>query len=143
MIAKDKRWSLTTLSWLHTDQELEQEFNLLLMKVDMFWELRFSWLLNRLWVQEDPRQCFAQLRELYESLWHIQSSVISSLNIFYTSKHLIKDSEIAECAIIFSPIVSNSTTKHDGIIILETLFMQWWISKNLIEKIMYAIITPR
>ncbi len=67
-IANDRRGSLIKVNGKSTDKELEQTFNLLLTKIDTFGELRFTGLLNRLGIQEDPKKMFSQLRDLYDRL---------------------------------------------------------------------------
>lgn len=162
-IAKDKRWSVTKVDGKSTDEELEKTFNVMISKIDTFWELRFVGLLNRLWIKEDPKKLFAQLRDMYDRLWdgswewddiaqkmkwsyHKRLHAIDCSNELYKIKHLLDNPDVVECALLFHDIVYDpisKTNEEDSAALAEKMLTQRWLPKEFIEKIKKLILATK
>jgi len=162
-IAKDKRWSLMSVDGKSTDADFEQAFNHMLTKVDTFGELRFTWLMNRLWVKDDPKKLFAQLRDMYDRLgdwswdrdeisqkmkwsYHKRLHAIDCSNELYQIKHLLNDSDAVECALLFHDAIYDPTSKtneEDSAALADKILTQRWVAKEFIEKVKQLILATK
>ena len=161
-IAKDKQWSLMKISWKSTDEEFEQYFNQMLTKIDSFGELRIIWLFNRLGVKEDPKKLFVQLRDIYDRLgdgswerdeiadkmkgsYHRRLHVIDCLNEFYHIRHLVKNPDAMECAILFHDVIYDplsKTNEEDSAIYAEKILRERGLPADFIAEVKrYILLT--
>lgn len=157
-IQNDKWWSLIKISSPNTDEELEQQFNLLLTKIDTFWELRFWWLLKRLGVQGDATKLFAQIRNMYDTSgngceWRDQISqeikwsyhkwlhIVDSWNELYQVKHLLQNPDVVECALLFHDIVKGS--EEESWQVAEKMMIERWLPREFIEKVKQLIMATK
>lgn len=162
-IDHDGHGKIIELQSPYSEQEASVVFNKLLAQLDTFGELRFLWLMNRLWVKEDPKKLFVQLRDIYDrpissdARWddiaqkmkwsyHKRLHAIDCSNELYQIKHLLQDPDVVECALIFHDIVYDpisKTNEEDSAHLAEQLLTQWWLPKDFIEKVKDLILATR
>lgn len=161
-IKKDEHGLIIDLQTPYINQSEKIAFNALLAQIDTFGELRFSGLLNRLWVKENHAKLFAELRNMYDrpispdanrdeitqkikGNYHKRLHIIDSSNEFYKIRHLIKNPDIIECAILFHDIIYDPTSKtneEDSANFAENILIKRWLPKDFIEEVKrYILLT--
>ena len=132
-------------------------------QVDTFGELRFAGLLNRLWVKEDSKKLFIQLRDMYDrpisadAKWdeisqkmkwsyHKRLHAIDCSNELYQIKHLLNNPDAVECALLFHDAIYDPTSKtneEDSATLAEKMLTQRWIQKDFIERVKQLILVTK
>lgn len=160
----EKSWHglLIDLKTPYSNKSEEIAFNKLLAQIDTFGELRFSGLLNRLGIKEDPTKLFMELRNIYdrplsptaqrdeitkkmEGNYHKRLHIIDCLNEFYQIRHLIKNPDVIECAILFHDIIytpGSKTNEEDSAEFAEKILTKRGLPKDFIEEVKrYIVLT--
>lgn len=99
-INKDGYGKIIEIKSPYKEKDLEKVFNTMLGQVDIFGELRFIGLCNRLWIDENIKKKFTELRKIYNtSLKRLH--VRDCINELYQVKHLLDNPDAVELALLF------------------------------------------
>lgn len=162
-IHQDGHGKIIDLQSPYSEKESDITFNKMLGQVDTFGELRFAWLLNRLWVKEDARKVFTELRNVYDrpiaadAKWdevnakmkwsyHKRLHVVDCMNELYGVKHLLENPDAVECALLFHDIIydpTSTTNEEESAAVAEKLLIQRGVSKDFIEIVKNLILATK
>jgi len=162
-IIDDKHGKIIDIQSPYSQEDASIVFNKVLAQVDTFGELRFAGLLNRLWVKEDSKKLFIQLRDMYDrpisadAKWdeisqkmkwsyHKRLHAIDCSNELYQIKHLLNNPDAVECALLFHDAIYDPTSKtneEDSATLAEKMLTQRWIQKDFIERVKQLILVTK
>jgi len=162
-IAKDQHGKIIDLQSPYNGQDSDIAFNKMLAQIDTFGELRFAWLLNRLWVKEDTRKLFTELRNVYDRpiasdakrdeiaqkmkwSYHKWLHVVDCMNELYEVKNLLNNPDAVECALLFHDVVyvpGEANNEEESAKYAEKTFTQRWLPKDFIETVKKLILVTK
>ncbi len=162
-IDQDKHGKIIEIKSPTNKKDVQIAGNAMLAQIDTFGELRFGGLLKRLGIQEDPKNIFMQLRNIYDrpidpnaarneitqkmkGSYHKRLHVVHCLNELYTVKHLLNNPDAVECALIFHDIVctpGSQTNEEESVMYAEKMLTQRWLPKDFIEEVKRLIMVTK
>lgn len=162
-ITEDKHGKIINLQSPYGQQDAEIVFNKMLSQVDTFGELRFTWLLNRIWCKEDARKLFTELRNIYDRpiapdakrdeiaqkmkwSYHKRLHVVDCMNELYEVKYLLDNPDAVECAVLFHDVIydpMSKTNEEESAVYAEKILIQRWLPKDFIQIVKELILITK
>jgi len=163
-ITKDQHGKIIDLQSPYNWQDSDIAFNNMLAQIDTFGELRFAWLLNRLWVKEDAKKSFTDLRNTYDRpidpeakrdeiaqkikwSYHKRLHIVDCMNELYEVKHLLENPDAVECALLFHDVIYDpanpAKNEEESAAYAEKTLTQRWLPKSFIKTVKQLILATK
>ncbi len=148
-ISKDNYGNAFVINNSDSYDEFEKEFDRILSNMDIYGQLRFESLFQRIWAKWNISKVYNKLKEIHSNqsrYYHNWTHIIDSLNELYKIRSTTEKPDAIECAIFFHDAVYDihakpESNERESAIFARTVLEEMGVEESFIQEVEQLIIS--